>query len=131
MVIHSAGPLPLVSASAPAKAGETLVMWAYGLGAIEHPIPASCCSTPDQLPLATQPFNFTFSYADTAGGAFHRLTQTVPSYAGMVGEGVYQVHFAVPALPSGLPACAAGKGNLRVLVSGPGSSDGVDLCVAQ
>lgn len=127
MVMHPGG--PLVTASAPAKPGEILVMWAYGLGAIDHPIPTDCCSSPDQLPLATQPFNVGFSYPDANRATFRRLAQTIPTYAGMVGEGLYQVHFFVPAVPSVLPACTELQGNLRVLVSGPNSADGADLCV--
>jgi uncharacterized protein (TIGR03437 family) len=127
IVTHAGG--PLVTTSAPAKPGETLVMWAYGLGAIDHPIPTVCCSSPDQLPLATQPFNVGFSYPDANRTTFRRLAQTIPIYAGMVGEGLYQVHFAVPAAPPDLSTCAGVKGNLKVLVSGPNSSDGAGLCV--
>ena len=127
IVTHASG--PLVTASAPTKPGEILVMWAYGLGAIEHPIPAICCSSPDQLPLATQPFNIGFTYSDASGTTFRRLAQEIPIYAGMVGEGLYQVHFVVPDAPTDLSTCAGVKGNLRVLVSGPNSSDRADLCV--
>jgi uncharacterized protein (TIGR03437 family) len=45
MVTHANG--QLVSASNPAAGGETLVLWAYGLGAINHPFPVDCCSSPD------------------------------------------------------------------------------------
>src|SRR5207247_8280475 len=87
IVTHATG--PLVTASAPTKPGEILVMWAYGLGAIEHPIPAICCSSPYQLPLAAQPFNVAFSYSGAAGATLHRLAQTIPLYAGMVAAGLY------------------------------------------
>lgn len=127
MVMHAKG--PLVSATAPAKPGETLILWAYGLGAIDHPIPSNCCQSPDELPLATQPFNIGFSYPDASRIAFRRLESSAPTYTGMPGAGLYQVHFVVPNLPPGIPACTESKGNLKALLSGPTSADSADLCV--
>ena len=63
-----------------------------------------------------------FSYADAGRFPLRRLAQTAPTYAGMVGEGLYHVHFVVPAAPSNLSPCGK-SGNLRVLVTGPGSAD--------
>jgi uncharacterized protein (TIGR03437 family) len=127
MVIHARG--PLVSASAPARPGETLILWAYGLGAIEHPISSTCCSTTDQLPLAVQPFNVSFSYTDAGRFPLRRLSQAVPTYVGMVGAGLYQVHFVVPDAPANISPCNRGSGNLRVLLSGPNSADGAEVCL--
>lgn len=62
MVMHPRS--PLVSSSAPATAGETLVVWAYGLGAPSHPLSESCCASPDELPTTAQPINVTLSYTD-------------------------------------------------------------------
>ena len=126
MVMHGRG--PLVSAAAPAKPGETLVLWAYGLGAIEHPIPEICCSSPDQLPLASQPFNVSTFYADAGRFPWRRLAQAVPDYVGMVGAGLYQVHFVVPPLPTDLSPCTGNAGNLIVRVTGPASADGAQFC---
>jgi uncharacterized protein (TIGR03437 family) len=127
MVMHARG--PLVSASAPAKPGETLVVWAYGLGAIDHPVPDNCCSSPDQLPLAVQPFNVNLSYADAGRFPLRRLTQVVPNYVGMVGAGLYQIQFVVPTAPPDLSPCSARSGNLTMQVSGPNSADSAQLCV--
>lgn len=127
MVIHAHG--PLVGTSAPAKPGETLVLWAYGLGAIEHPIPEPCCASPDQLPLALQPFNVSFTYADAGRFPQRRLAHVVPDYVGMVGAGLYQVQFVVPAVPSDISTCYGRSGNLTVQVSGPKSADVAQLCV--
>jgi len=127
MVIHARG--PLVSASAPATPGETLILWAYGLGALDHPMLSSCCSSPDQLPRAVQPFNVSFSYTDAGRFPFRRLTQAVPTYVGMPGAGNYQVHFVVPDVPADISRCSARVGNLRVLVSGPSSADSAEICV--
>jgi hypothetical protein len=62
MIMHPRG--GLVSGSSPAAPGETLVLYAYGLGAVNHPIPADCCSIPEQLPLVVQPFVLNFRYPD-------------------------------------------------------------------
>ncbi len=126
MVMHAQG--TLVSSSAPASTGETLVVWAYGLGAIEHPIPEPCCFTPDQLPLAVQPFNANLSYVDLGGFPLKRLGQSVPSYVGMVGAGLYQVQFVVPPLPSDMSPCSRRSGNLLVQISGPNSADVARIC---
>ena len=127
MVMHAQG--PLVSGSAPAKPGETLVVWAYGLGAIDHPMPEICCSSVDQLPLAVQPFNVSLTYADAGRFPLRRLAQVVPNYVGMVGSGLYQVHFVVPAAPSDISPCSGESGNLTVQVSGPNSADAAQLCM--
>ena len=127
MVMHAQG--PLVSMSAPAKPGETLVVWAYGLGAIDHPMPEICCASVDQLPLAVQPFNVSLSYADAGRFPLRRLAQVVPNYVGMVGSGLYQVQFVVPAVPSDISPCSGTSGNLTVQVSGPNSADAAQLCM--
>jgi uncharacterized protein (TIGR03437 family) len=127
MVMHAGG--PLVDNTAPAKPGETLVLWAYGLGAIDHPIPFPCCSSPDQLPLAVQPFNVSFSYLDAGGFPMKRLGVEVPSYVGMTGAGLYQVQFVVPAAPASLFPCGGISTNLTIQVSGPASADTAAVCL--
>jgi len=127
MVMHAGG--PLVSQASPAKPGETLVAWAYGLGAVDHPMPEPCCSSPDQLPLAVQPFTVNFCYADAGRFPLRRLAAAVPSYVGMVGSGIYQVHFVVPSVPADLALCSARVGNLSVQVGGPQSADATLICV--
>jgi uncharacterized protein (TIGR03437 family) len=121
----------LVSGSAPAAPGETLVLWAYGLGAITHPIPADCCSIPEQLPLAAQPFVLNFRFPDVNMDPKSRVIVGIaPAYAGMVGSGLYQVQFVVPGTPSTLPLCGGfSRGNLSVQIAGPQSSDTTTICV--
>jgi len=111
--------------------GETLVLWAYGLGAPTHPIPAGCCSIPEQLPLLEQPFVLNFRYPDTNVDPKSRVIAGVaPVYAGMVGGGLYQIHFVVPPTPSALPLCGGfSHGNLSVQIAGPHSSDTTTVCV--
>jgi uncharacterized protein (TIGR03437 family) len=127
MVMHAHG--PLVSASAPARPGETLILWAWGLGALNHPPTEPCCISPDQLPLAVQPFNLNFSYADAGRFPLRRLPSAAPTYAGMVGSGLYQVQFVVPPAPAGISSCTGNSGNFSVLVNGPVSADAAQICL--
>jgi len=129
IVMHAQG--PLVSAAAPAVPGETLIAWAYGLGATDHPIPDACCSSPDQLPLASQPITVNFSYLDAGGFPMRRLGVAVPSYAGMTGAGLYQVQVVVPQAPSNLLPCSGHSGNLTLQVAGPVSADTATICLQQ
>ena len=121
----------LVSATSPAIPGETLVIWAYGLGAINHDVPLRFTSV-DELPLAVQPFNVSFSYynPEPARSPLRRLGTALPSYTGMPGGGLYQIQVVVPPAPADLGTCrTTGQGNLRVVVSGPSSSDFAELCM--
>jgi hypothetical protein len=104
-------------------------VWAYGLGAIDHPIPELCCASPDQLPLAVQPFNVSFFYADPGRFPMKSLGTAVPSYVGMSGAGLYQVHFVVPDVLVSLSPCSSTQGNFTVQVSGPSSGDAAQFCV--
>jgi uncharacterized protein (TIGR03437 family) len=126
MVMHARG--PLVSASAPAAPGETLVAWAYGLGAPARALPEPCCASPDQISTTAHPVNISLSYTDAVGFPQRRLGEMPASWAGMVGAGLYQVQFVVPSLPPDLGRCGVGTGNVRVLVSGPMSADSAAIC---
>ena len=129
MITHTSG--HLVSASNPATGGETLIMWAYGLGAVDHPVPTECCSVPIQLPVAVHPFTVGFSYADPGRFPLRRLDPVIPSYTGMPGAGLYQLHFTAPTVPGSLSPCSPKSGNLRILLSGPSSADGAEVCLQQ
>lgn len=119
MVMHAEG--PLVSAQSPATAGETLILWAYGLGAINQPVSAFNLEA-----LTVQPFNLGFSYYGAARFPLLPLAQEAPSYAGLAGGGVYQILFVVPPRPADLSlACP----NLQVLLAGPSSADSAQICV--
>jgi hypothetical protein len=55
-----------------------------------------------------------------------------PVYFGYTGGGLYQVNFAIPPVPRGLPACDGNKitSNLTVTIAGRNSNDAAKLCVA-
>jgi hypothetical protein len=52
-------------------------------------------------------------------------------FAAYVGAGLYQVNFAIPPIPAGVPACDGSKikSNLTVTISGPNSYDAAQICV--
>jgi hypothetical protein len=56
---------------------------------------------------------------------------SAPLFAAYVGAGTYQVNFAVPQVPAGLPPCDGVriKSNLTVTITGPNSSDAAQICV--
>jgi uncharacterized protein (TIGR03437 family) len=128
MVTHAG--TPLVSATAPAVSGETLVLWVYGLGALNHPLPTSfSVDWVEQLPVAVQPFNISFFYVDGLRSSWQRMEQQVPRYAGTPGGGLYQVHLVVPPAPANIANCPTGRGNFRIVVSGPTSADVAEVCL--
>lgn len=117
----------LVTPANPAKAGETLIIWVYGLGAVDRPIIDGCCADPVDIPRAAQPFTVSLSYASPGSSALSRLSTVAPTYAG--GVTLSQVHFIAPEAPANLAACTATSGNLRVLLAGPSSADSADICL--
>lgn len=120
MIMHTNG--RLVSPANPAVRGETLVLWAYGLGALD--------ALPGEQAQAAQPITIGFSYFELRRAFYRRLNPVIPSYAGMPGGGLYQIHFAAPPPPTNLAPClGSSSGNLRILLSGPTSADSADICL--
>ena len=117
-----------------ARGGDELATWVFGMGATTAPA-ANCCTSPDQLGKLIQPFllNFDFRPNATASPAVPSYGVTAaPLFAAYVGGGDYQVNFAVPPVPAGLPECDGVKikSNLTVTISGPNSYDAAQICVA-
>ena len=111
-----------VSASDPARSGESLVAYAYGLGRPEVLIDAGTATPAGGLRLQT-PVSVRFNGLTT--------DEDTALYSGLVpGQvGLYQVNFRVPALPNGIPACGASRtSNLTMVVRGTVSSDTVGFC---
>jgi uncharacterized protein (TIGR03437 family) len=121
-----------VTAANPARPGEELVAYAFGLGA-----PASIFDATGSTPVGgvalTKPFNISFpGIASSAGG---RL-----DYVGLVGgvPGLYQVNFHVPSVPATLPPCttsgvvtqlATTPFNFTMSLMGTASVDQASFCV--
>jgi uncharacterized protein (TIGR03437 family) len=111
-----------VTASKPARGGEQLVAYAYGLGRTETVIEAGTATPNGGLKLAT-PVSVRFT-----GFASN---QDAAVYSGLVpGQvGLYQVNFRVPDLPGAMAPCDAnGASNLTMIVTGLASSDTVGFC---
>lgn len=113
-----------VNPSNPARSGEALVAYAYGLGRPETLIDAGTATPAAGLRLET-PVSVQFpGVATTAHAAIY--SGLVPSQVGL-----YQVNFQVPPLPDGLPACGTARNsNLTMIVRGSASSDTVAFCAA-
>jgi uncharacterized protein (TIGR03437 family) len=87
----------LRDASHPAKAGETLVLWAIGLGATNPTVEAGAAAPLNPPAVAADPPRVVFSGAVNS-------TEVIPDFAGLSGgsAGLYQVMVALPAdLPKG------------------------------
>jgi uncharacterized protein (TIGR03437 family) len=126
-----------VSNTSPAKAGETLVMYAVGLGVTSPPAATGAPSPASPLSQALpQTFGIRYDFEPNAASSIGvRSTPAsvpAPLFVGLTPGyvGLYQVNFSVPTPPSGTPACGSGvNSNLTVTLTGPASFDGAAICV--
>ena len=139
----------LVWAGNPARGGETLVLYAFGLGRTT-PVVATGEPTPNPGP-TRRPYPLDFAFRLNALPSqpkpFPRapdgsivITGPASFFAGMTAGsvGLYQVNLVVPTVPDGLAPCdvrpvGAGafqvKSNLTVSIGGVASFDGAGICV--
>lgn len=128
IVTHADGsPVTLVR---PATQGETLVMYAVGLGLT---VPSVASGAPSPAPPATTmgPIRVGFDFSANAPPVRPQAPVT-PVFAGLSPSavGLYQVNFVVPEPPSGTPPCSGSVlSNLTVSISGELSFDGAGICV--
>jgi uncharacterized protein (TIGR03437 family) len=149
IVTHADG--TMVTKGSPAQAGETLVMYAVGLGQTLPSVTTGEASpAPAPEALAVLDFNFQPDAAPTKPipspqaplspgttippcGQGYRCSAS-PSFVGLTPGyvGLYQINFVVPAPPAGYGPCAmAGqRSNLTVSIGGVMSFDGAGICVA-
>ena len=137
VVAHADG--SLVTGAHPARGGEEVVLYGFGLG--------STTANPFTGRAATQPvptfFSFTISF-DPRQNALSSRPQvgdpfTVAAFAGLTPSyvGLYQVNVIVPDLPKNALPCypvsrvadSQIESNLTINVTGPASFDGVGICV--
>lgn len=123
-----------VSATNPARPGEVLIAYAFGLGAPATSFPTASGTPKGGVPV-NRPITVSFTGAATQPG-------TAPDYVGLVGgnAGLYQINFRVPAVPATLPPCTASSNynftqlpatssNLTMTLTGTSSLDQASFCV--
>jgi len=120
-----------VTFAKPAKSGEELVAYAFGLGAPAVPFDTVSGTPPAGVAL-TQPFTISFPGIGTAAAK--------PDYVGLVGgsAGLYQVNFHVPSVPANIAPCNGPTGptqlatnpfNFTMTLLGMSSLDQASFCV--
>jgi uncharacterized protein (TIGR03437 family) len=135
LVAHADG--DLVTGESPARPGESLVLYAFGLG----PVPAELASgEPAAEAVQMSADRFLVAAEFTAFAPFRSPLDSPdefakPFYVGIVPGfvGLYQVNFTLPAeVPSEIAQCAGflGSVNTTVTLAGSGSVDVGRICVA-
>lgn len=129
MVTHANG--TLVSTTAPATAGEELVMYFVGLGTTNPAVPTGAAS-PRVAALTADQFLIGFDFRPNAVPTRPLPGSASPIFSGLTprGVGLYQVNFVVPPVPAGTATCTQTGSNLTVTVAGITSFDGAAICVA-
>ncbi len=126
IVAHADG--SLVLQQNPARPGETLVMYAVGLGAT---VPRAI--TGDKSPLAATVGPVTLGFAFQAPPGTPPPSSAVPVFSGLTpgSVGLYQINFVVPEPPTSLQLCTPGgpASNLSVTLYGQASVDVAGICV--
>jgi uncharacterized protein (TIGR03437 family) len=138
-ITHADG--SLVSATNPAKIGETVSIWAIGLGLPSSGSVATGAANPNP-PLTTQ-VNVDFDFRPNAGpgmpwsgaagpGDSHVPAISVPAYFAPGYVGLYQINITIPAAPVALQPCGGVyQSNVTVNIGGQASFDGAGICVAR
>ncbi len=116
------------------RGGDHVAMWVFGLGNLTANAPAPTSPTaPNQIFPATKvQLSFDFRPNALASPIVPGFGLTAdPIYASHVGVGSYQINFAIPPVPAGVPACDGTKirSNLTVTISAANSHDAAFLCV--
>lgn len=127
IVTHADG--TLVGDSDPAEAGETLVMYATGLGWM-LPLPRTGEATPNPPP--SGPVAIRFDYGVNVSPSNPLWPQGYSTVSGVLTTGfvgLYQINFVVPKPPPGALPCTNGSSNLTVSIGAKTSFDGAGICV--
>ena len=134
-VVRRAADGRLITPSSPARQGETIVVWAYGLGLPGRPIETEFGRLTPVLNLPS--VHFFFGTQDAM--VLPMRPGTPPAFAAAFPPfPLYQVNITIPSLPpgrgegSGLRPCDGRSvtSNLTIMLTGFSSMDTVQLCVA-
>ena len=121
----------------PAQPGETLVVYAFGLGGTTPTVPAG---SPAPLPPASLrfPLRISLNFTPNAPPVWWATVSSTmifdqAVFAGLTPgfAGLYQVNFTVPKPPAGTPACLTSNvlSNVTVTLLPGGTFDGAQFCV--
>ncbi len=125
--------------SNPAKPGETVSIWAVGLGLPSSGTVKTGEANPN--PPLTTTVNVDFEFRSNAGPSMPSSTNTggshipatkVPAYFAPGFVGLYQINVTIPTPPVPLESCGGVfQSNVTINVGGSASFDGAGICVAQ
>lgn len=133
VVVHGDG--SYVTLQAPAKGGEYLTMYAFGLGKVFGEIRSGDGTPSTALYAPVGKFVVTARVgSNLAPQRGSPDDESIASYVGLAPGfvGLYQVNFRVPVLPAGTQSCRPGgplESNLTVTLSGEFSFAGTGICV--
>ncbi len=137
VVTHADG--SYVTSENPALEGETIVLYALGLGRGQSPaVTGEAVPEPIPVPDADRRFRLRMDFAANARPSppwphTPFFAPIAPDYAGMVEGtvGLYQINVTVPPFPESAPLCGGiVESNLTISVGGSASFDGVQICAA-
>lgn len=151
LITHANGNLVLQAPRGPnqqpitdseANPGETLVMYAYGLGRVSSNATAGDIP-PSPVPTTASPMYMRYDYRINASPSIpfdpgvYAVSNPQPTFAGLAPQqvGLYQINFVVPAPPSGTQPCGTSiRSNFTVSLMGSTfgfgyTFDGAAICV--
>lgn len=131
LVAHGNG--TLVSAEQPAAAGETVVVYAFGLGRPPEP-PVTGGPVPFPIAMPTDKWGVRFEFGlNAAPRAPSAHPDARPVYVGLVQgyTGLYQLNVRLPdRLPEALPGCRNNAdSNMTISVWGAASNNSIGICM--
>jgi len=152
IVTHADG--TMVFSTSPAVPGETLVLYAYGLGPTtpavktgeSTPILVPDVLDPFSAPVVSNDFKVQFDFRPNARASIPYLAQgriPTPDFVGLTpGQvGLYQINVKIPATVPAIPACTVSfdclntligcliQSNATINIAGVSSFDGAAICV--